>query len=67
MLADTAVRKRSLTCYLPLLFAFGLLHGLAYAQELLRLDLPVDYQLPALFIFNVTIDSVQVAIAILST
>ena len=65
MLAYTAVRKRSVEPYLPLLFIFGLLHSLAYGQELLRLDLPWEYKLPALFIFNVTVDSGQIAIAIL--
>ena len=65
-LADAAIRKRSPAPYLPLLFGFGLLHGLAYAQELLRLDLPVEYRLPALFAFNLTIDGGHLAMAILA-
>jgi len=42
---------------------FGLLHGLAYAQELSTLALPSDQKLPALFMFNLAIDAGHFAAA----
>lgn len=49
--------------YGPLLVLFGLLHGLAYAQELSALELSQDVKLPALFMFNLAIDTGYVAAA----
>lgn len=49
-------RKLSINSYLPLIFLFGLLHGLSYAQELLRMDISLEQKLPALFMFNIGID-----------
>jgi len=51
-----AFRKLSIHHYLPLIFIFGLLHGLSYARELLRLDMGLEHELPALFMFNMAID-----------
>jgi|GEM_PF-628873 len=59
LLADAAVRERTIDRYLPLIFLFGILHGLSYAQELSSLDLEWDKKLPALFMFNIAIDVCQ--------
>jgi hypothetical protein len=65
MLAHAAVRGRSARPYLPLVFLYGLLHGLAYAQECLLLDLPLDRKIPALFMFNAAVDMGHYTTAIL--
>jgi hypothetical protein len=46
-----------------LIALFGFLHGLAYGHELLTLDLPIDQKLPALFMFNLAVDSGHFALA----
>ena len=56
MTVNAAFRKLSIHHYHPLIFLFGLSHGLSYAQELLRLDIGLEHKLPALFIFNTAID-----------
>ena len=56
LLAYGAVRQLPMRPYLPLLFFFGLVHGLAYAQELSAVDLSLDHKLPALLMFNAAID-----------
>ncbi|MBT8332091.1 MAG: HupE/UreJ family protein, partial [Deltaproteobacteria bacterium] len=56
LLAHAAVREKTINQYLPLIFLFGLLHGLSYAHELSRLDMEWDKKLPALFMFNIAID-----------
>ena len=56
MLAYAVVKDLPAKGYFPVLFLFGLLHALAYHQELFALDLPIDQQLPALFMFNIAID-----------
>ncbi len=65
MMAHAAVRNRSARPYLPLLFLFGLLHGLSYAKECSLLDLGSGQKLPALFMFNVAVDVGHFAVAIL--
>lgn len=56
MFAHATVRELSLNRYLPLLFIFGLLHGLAYNRELANLNIGMEQKLPALFMFNTAID-----------
>ena len=56
LICYAAVREKRVNPYLPLIFLFGLLHGLSYSQELSRLDLTLEQKLPALFMFNITID-----------
>ncbi len=61
LIALTAVREQKIDHYLALIFLFGLIHGLSYAQELATLNLPLDRKLPALFMFNIAIDVCQYA------
>ncbi len=61
LIALTAVREQKIDHYLALIFLFGLMHGLSYAQELATLNLPLDQKLPALFMFNIAIDVCQYA------
>lgn len=63
MFTSAAVRERKIDPYLPLIFLFGLLHGLSYAHELATLNLPIEQKLPALFMFNIAIDVCQFAAA----
>ena len=56
MLAHAAVNHRSVRPYLAPVFLYGLLHGLAYAQECSLLELRLDQKLPALFMFNAAVD-----------
>ncbi|CAB5090137.1 hypothetical protein D3OALGA1CA_854 [Olavius algarvensis associated proteobacterium Delta 3] len=56
LLAVAAARKANTAPYLPLLFLFGLLHGLSYAHETTVLELANDQKLPALFMFNLAVD-----------
>ena len=65
MLAHAAVRHRSVRPYLALVFLYGLLHGLAYAQECSLLELRLDQKVPALFMFNAAVDIGHFAVAIL--
>jgi hypothetical protein len=64
MLAHAAVRDRTAPPYLPLVFLYGLIHGLAYAQESSLLGLRLGQRIPALFMFNVAIDIGHFAVAI---
>lgn len=63
LLAYGSVRERPVNTFLPLLFLFGLFHGLAYARELSVLDLRPDQKLPALFMFNAAVDLVHIVLA----
>ncbi len=65
MMAYGAVRGRSHRPYLPLLLLFGLLHGLAYAQECSHLDLGMGRKIPPLFMFNIAVDLGHFAFGIL--
>ena len=65
MLAHAAVSHRSVRPYLALVFLYGLLHGLAYAQECSLLELRLDQKVPALFMFNAAVDIGHFAVAIL--
>jgi hypothetical protein len=65
MLSYAAIRRKPLGPYLPVLFLFGLLHGMAYAQEITLLELPLDQRLPALFIFNLALDAGQFGLALI--
>jgi len=56
LLAYVALKQKPARSYIPLLFLFGLLHGLAYAQELSVLGLGSNQKLQALFFFNIAID-----------
>lgn len=47
---------------LPVVFAFGLLHGLGFASILTEFGLPADLYLAALFWFNVGVEFGQVAL-----
>lgn len=67
LLSLAAVKKQPVPSYLPLLFIWGLLHGLAYAQELSLLDPAYDHRLPALFMFNIGMDAGQYGLAALVT
>jgi len=49
-------RNKSTRSFLILAAVYGLLHGLAYAQELQSLELSPEQQAPALFMFNLGID-----------
>ena len=59
LLSYAAIREDSIYRYLPLVFLFGTLHGLSYAQELAVLDLERDEKLTALFVFNIALDICQ--------
>ncbi len=61
----SALNKLPLREFQLLLFVYGLLHGLAYAQELTTIDLAPQQKLPALFMFNLAVDLGHVAIAML--
>jgi hypothetical protein len=65
MLAHAAVRDRTAPPYLALVFLYGLIHSLAYAQESSLLGLRLDQKIPALFMFNVAIDTGHFAVAIM--
>jgi hypothetical protein len=65
MLSYAAIRRKPPGPYLPVLFLFGLLHGMAYAQEITLLELPLDQRLPALFIFNLALDAGQFGLALI--
>jgi len=52
LLAYVALKQKPARSYIPLLFLFGLLHGLAYAQELSVLGLGSNQKLQALFFFQ---------------
>ncbi len=65
LLACAVVRQWSMQPYFPLLFFYGLLHGLAYAQEMSVLEGSLDYKLPALFMFNAAVDIGHFATALL--
>ena len=56
MLSYAAIKQKPINQYSILIFLFGLLHGLAFAQELFALELQLDQRLPALFMFNIAID-----------
>ena len=47
---------------LPVVFAFGLLHGLGFASILTEFGLPADLYLAALLWFNVGVEFGQVAL-----
>ncbi|ETX08246.1 MAG: hypothetical protein ETSY2_06500 [Candidatus Entotheonella gemina] len=57
LMAIGAIGASASQHYHPLFVIFGLLHGLAYAQELAPLELPRDLKLPALFMFTLAIDA----------
>jgi hypothetical protein len=61
----TAIKKREFNYLGLLLFMVGLLHGLSVGDELKALNLPMKWELMALFAFNVTIDLVQFGLALL--
>lgn len=63
LIAYSVVRQRYITQFLPLLFLFGLLHGLAYARELSFMDVLPEHKIPALFMFNLAIDAGQYVMA----
>lgn len=65
MLAHAAVRHRSVGPYLSLVFFYGLLHGLAYAQASSLPGLGPDQRIPALFVFNAAMDLGHLAVAML--
>ena len=65
LLADAAVREKTINRYFPLIFIFGTMHGLSYAQELAGLGLEREHKLAALFMFNIAIDVCQYLAAIL--
>ena len=65
LLAYAAIRQKNPRSYIPLLFLFGLFHGLAYAQELSVLSLESNQKLQALFFFNTAIDICIFAVAVL--
>ena len=56
LIAYGSLRKLSIDGYFPLLFLFGLIHGLAYGQELSQLDFGLEKKLPAMFMFNIALD-----------
>ena len=64
MLAHAAVKGRPAGPYLPLVFLYGLLHGLAYAQECSLLGLHLDKKIPAQFMFNLAVDVGHFVVAI---
>ncbi len=61
LIAIAIVRGQKTRHFLPLIFLYGLLHGMSYARELAGLNLPLDQKLPALFMFNIAIDVCQYA------
>jgi len=65
LLAGAVARQASIQPYLPLLFLYGVLHSLAYAQSLKSFPLPMDRRLPALLMFNLAIDVGHYAFAII--
>ena len=65
LLACSGLSGMRIERFFPVLFLLGLIHGVSYAQELSRLDLDVNQRLPALFMFNASIDIAQVLLAFL--
>jgi len=65
LLAYAAIRQKAARSYMPLLFLFGLFHGLAYAEELSVLGLEANQKLQALLFFNAAIDIGIFTIAVL--
>jgi len=65
MLSYAAIQQKSFHQYFILVFLFGLLHGLAYAQELSAFELEFAQRIPALFMFNIAIDLGNYVAAIL--
>lgn len=56
IIAYGVVRQKYLNQFMPLLFLFGLLHGLAYAGELSLMSIQLEHKIPVLFMFNLAID-----------
>jgi len=56
LVAVAAFRETKAKSFMTLAAVFGLLHGLAYAQEITSLGLPLEQQVPALFMFNLALD-----------
>lgn len=54
------------TGYLPIIFIFGLLHGLGFAAALADIGLPSGFLLPSLISFNVGVEVGQLAIVALT-
>ena len=65
LLARAAAHRSSVQPFFPLLFFFGLLHALAYAQELTALNVNPQFKTPALFMFNLTVDIGHYLVALL--
>jgi hypothetical protein len=65
LMAHSSVKHPSARQYLPLVFLYGLVHGLAYAQECSLLNLHLDQKAPALFMFNAAIDTGHFDVAML--
>lgn len=66
LLARAVVKELPISRYFPLIFLFGLLHGLSYAQALASLELAGNQKIAALFMFDLAIDTGQFAVAGLS-
>jgi len=56
LLSRAALKKEKNGSFLYIFLAMGLLHGLAYSQEISVLELGMDQSLPALFFFNLALD-----------
>jgi hypothetical protein len=65
MLSYAILKQNSTHQYFILVFLFGLLHALAYAQELSLFELELEQRLPALFMFNIATDLGNYVLAIL--
>ncbi len=64
-LVVSAIKKITFNYLGLLLFIIGLMHGLSVGNELTVLDLPLELELAALFISNLTIDLLQFGLALI--
>jgi hypothetical protein len=64
-LVVSVIKKLTFNYLVLLLFIIGLLHGLSVGNELTALDLPLEFELAAIFICNFTIDLLQFGLALI--
>ena len=67
LMAVGALRGGSSSPFIPLVFIFGTIHALAYAEVISELDLALEHRIPALFMFNLAMDAGHLAIAIIAS
>jgi len=61
--AVAAFRETEAKSFMLVAAVYGLLHGLAYAQVIASLGLPLEQKVPALFMFNLALDAGHFSVA----